>query len=90
MNADEEEILNGLTERIIGCVYAVSNDLGCGFLEKVCENAMVVALHESGLTVQQQVRFDVLFRGINVGEYVADLVVENAALVELKAVKGLD
>src|SRR5437867_358359 len=89
MNADEER-LNGLTERIIGCVYAVSNELGCGFLEKVYENAMVVALKEVGLFVEQQVRFKVFFRGVEVGEYLADMVVERSVLIELKAVKGLD
>jgi GxxExxY protein len=89
MNTDEHR-WNALTERIIGCVYDVSNELGCGFLENVYENAMVVALRNAGLAVSQQVRFKVLFQGVEVGEYIADLVVEGTVLVELKAVKALD
>jgi len=87
MNTD----INALTEKIIGCAYRVSNELGCGFLEKVYENAMVVALRQSGVQVQQQqVRFVVLFDGVEVGEYIADLVVEGCVILELKVVKGLD
>jgi GxxExxY protein len=89
MNTDEHR-WNALTERIISCVYAVSNELGCGFFENVYENAMVVALKQAGLSVQQQVRFKVFYQGVEVGEYIADLVVEGTVLVELKAVKGLD
>ena len=89
MNTDEHRF-DALTEQVIACVFAVSNKLGCGFLEKVYENAMVVALRRAGLAVQQQVRFVVLFEGIEVGEYIADLVVEGSVLLELKAVKALD
>src|SRR2546426_940538 len=89
MNTDEHR-LNGLTEKIIACVFAVSNELGCGFLENVYENSMVVALRNAGLAAQKQVRFKVFFQGTEVGEYIADLVVEATVLLELKAVKGLD
>ena len=82
--------MNAPTEKIISCVFAVSNDLGCGFLENVYENSMVVALRNAGLAAQKQVRFKVLFQGTEVGEYIADLVVEGTVLLELKAVKGLD
>ena len=89
MNTDEHR-WNALTERIIACVYAVSNELGCGFLEGVDENAMVVALRRAGLAAKQQVRYKVYYQREVVGEYIADLVVENTVLLELKAVKGLD
>jgi GxxExxY protein len=89
MNTDEHGF-DGLTRSVIGCAYQVSNELGCGFLEKVYENAMVVALRKAGLAVQQQVRFAVKYEGVEVGEYIADLVVENTVLVELKAVKAFD
>jgi GxxExxY protein len=89
MNADQYSFAE-LTEQIIGCFYEVSNALGCGFLEKVYENAVTVALRKSGLSVQQQVRFVIMYEGVEVGEYIADLVVENRILVELKAVKALD
>ncbi|HTL30373.1 MAG TPA: GxxExxY protein [Tepidisphaeraceae bacterium] len=89
MNTDEHR-WNALTERIIACVYAVSNELGCGFFESVYENAMIIALERAGLSVQQQARFKVFYQGVEVGEYIADLVVEGIVLLELKAVKGLD
>jgi GxxExxY protein len=89
MIADPEQ-LNEITKRIIGCAYAVSNALGAGFLEKVYENALTHELKKSGIFVQQQQPIDVHYDGLVVGEYVADLVVENAVLVELKAVKTFD
>ena len=57
MNTDErrcELSLDQLTERVIGCAYAVSNALGCGFLEKVYENALALELREAGLKAEQQ------------------------------------
>jgi len=89
MNADERRY-DDVTHRIIACAFAVSNELGVGFLEKVYENAMVVALTKSGLTVIQQAPIKVHFQGVVVGEYVADLLVENSVLIELKAVQKLD
>lgn len=92
MNTDEhrEERRDEPTEKIIGCAIEVSNSLGCGFLEKVYENAMVVALKRAKLSVRQQVPFSVAFEGVVVGDYVADLIVEGAVLLELKAVKAFD
>ena len=89
MDTDEHG-LNLLTEKIIGCAYRVSNGLGCGFLEKVYENALAHELRKSGLSVEQQKPIIVRYDGIVVGEYVADLVVEGRVLVELKACKSLD
>lgn len=89
MNTDEHR-LNQITEKIIACGYKVSNGLGCGFLEKVYENLMVLALRKAGLHVEQQIRFKVSFEGAEVGEYVADLVVQNLVLNEIKAVQHLD
>src|SRR5689334_8350615 len=89
MNTDEHRY-NAVTERIIGCAHRVSNGLGCGFLEKVYENALAHELRKSGLSVAQQVRFVVMYDGAEVGEYIADIVVEGLVLIELKAVKGLD
>jgi len=89
MNTDELR-WNALTERIIACVYSVSNELGCGFLESVYSKAMVDALERAGLSAQREVRFRVYYEGIDVGEYIADLVVEGTVLLELKAVKALD
>lgn len=79
-----------ITEKIIGCAYTIANTLGCGFLEKVYENALAHELRKAGLAVIQQAGVHVFYDGIVVGEYVSDLLVENEILVELKAVKALD
>jgi len=89
MHTDEEK-LNQITERVIGCAYKVANELGCGFLEKVYENALAFELRESGFAVEQQHPVNVLYRGVIVGDYFADLIVEGCVLVELKAIKSLD
>jgi GxxExxY protein len=82
--------LNEITERVIKCAYRVSNKLGCGFLEKVYENAMFVDLTLEGLKAEQQRVVQIHYRDALVGEYLADLVVEDLVLVELKAVRALD
>jgi GxxExxY protein len=79
-----------ITELIIKGFYNVYNELGYGFLEKVYENAMVIALEELGLTGAQQVPIDVYFEGKIVGKYEADLVVDNLVIVELKAARTLN
>lgn len=90
MNADKHPLLEAeLTERVIGVFYAVYNELGSGFLESVYENAFAAALREIGLRVVQQAPIDVRFRGILVGEFKADLLVEERIIVELKAVSQL-
>ena len=87
MNAD---MLNALSERIIGCAFTVANGLGSGFLEKVYENALAHELRKAGLTVAQQQGVSVIYDDVIVGEYAADLLVEAAVVVELKAVRALD
>ena len=82
--------LNEVTKRIIGCAYSVSNGLGAGFLEKVYENALVHELQKAGLHAQQQQTIKVVYDGIVVGDYLADIVVEDSIIVELKAVKAFD
>ncbi|MFO8007712.1 MAG: GxxExxY protein [Candidatus Brocadiia bacterium] len=79
-----------LSQQVIGCAYAVSNSLGCGFLEKVYENVLAHALRKAGLKVRQQSPIRIYYDGALVGEYAADLLVECCLLVELKAVKELD
>jgi GxxExxY protein len=86
MNADETE-LDKVTERIIGGALTVSNTLGAGFIEKAYENALAHELRKSGLAVAQQHGIVVRYDGIIVGEYAADLVVEDAVIVELKATR---
>ncbi len=79
-----------ITQAIIGSFYRVYNELGYGFLEKVYENALAIALRKSGFTVAQQFPIDVYFEGEIVGRYDADLVVNDAVIVELKAARTLD
>ena len=82
--------VNEVTEKIIGCVYKVSNTLGGGFLEKVYENASVIEVGKTGLDVRQQYPIEVKYDGVIVGEFFADLLVANLVLVEFKAVKLLE
>ena len=88
MNADERRF-DAITEQVIGCAFKVSNTLGTGFLEKVYQNALAYELRKSGLTVQQKFPIPVKYDGIIVGDYEADLLVEQTVLIELKAVKQL-
>jgi len=87
MNTDE---INELTHRIIGCAMRVSNTLGTGFLEKVYENALVIEMRKTGLVVEQQKRLLVYYDGQVVGDYTADIVVNDCILLELKAAKAID
>ena len=75
-----------LTEKVIGCAFEVSNVLGAGFLERVYERALVRELALHGIGVKSQVSFRVCYKGQSVGEYMADLVVEDKLIVELKCV----
>jgi len=79
-----------LTEKIIGVFYDVYNELGHGFLESTYAEALAVALNESALTTAREVPVPVWFRGKKVGQYYADLIVEGAVLLELKAARTLD
>ena len=82
--------INEITQKIIGAAYTVANELGTGFLEKVYENALVWELKEAGLEVKQQYPLSVMYKGICVGDYIADLYVENTVIVELKSTKNTD
>jgi len=82
--------LDKITERIIGCVHQVSNVLGPGFLEKVYENALAVELGQVGILVSQQRRIEVRYKDVLVGEFIADLLVDECVIVEIKAIKALE
>lgn len=84
------EELNAITEKIIGAAYTVSNTLGCGFLEKVYENAMFLEVSKSNLSVVRQKPLHVFYDDQIVGEYFADLIVEGEIIVEIKAIKELN
>lgn len=78
-----------ITDKIINAFYKVYNSLGYGFLEKVYENAMVIQLKNSGLQAIQQKNIKVYYESEEVGDYFADLFVENKVIVELKAAKKI-
>lgn len=76
-----------ITETIIGQFYRVYNELGYGFLEKVYENALALALKKAGLSIKQQAPIDVYFDCEVVGKYEADLVINDLVILELKAAR---
>jgi len=78
-----------LTREIIGAAYAVFNEMGFGFLESVYQSCMVIELTERGLTAEVQKPIDVYYRGQLVGYFQADLLINDAAIVELKSVRQL-
>ena len=78
-----------LTGKILEACFEVSNELGAGFLESVYHKALIIALRQKGLQLRSEVPISVMFRGQNVGEFYADLVVEEKIIVELKAVSAL-
>ena len=89
MNADIPG-LEAMSARIIGSAFNVSNALGCGFLEKVYENALTVEFRSTGIAYVQQPVCHVRHRGVIVGEYQPDLVVEDRLIVEVKALNSLN
>ena len=103
MNMDGQDIQDGdgkvvrdaslkhvsITREVIGCAFEVINELGAGFIESVYERALLVALRQKGLAAVAQHPIRVMFRGVCVGEFVADIFVEEKVIVELKAVKAV-
>lgn len=78
-----------ITEQIIAAAFKVHNTLGFGYLEKVYENALMIELRKRGLFAQQQMPVPVYYEDELVGDYNADILVENCIIVELKAVENL-
>jgi GxxExxY protein len=78
-----------LTNKIIKCFYIVYNELGYGFLEKVYENALMHELSKKNLVAEKQKQINVFYDGIKIGEYYADLFVDEKVIVEIKAVDFL-
>jgi len=74
-----------LTNAIIKTFYEVYNELGYGFLEKVYQNSLFLELRNKGFKVEAQKKISVYYKGIEVGEYYADLIVEDLVILELKA-----
>ena len=81
--------INEITYIINGAIFEVNRILGPGFLEKVYEKALLIELRNRGLKVENQVPINVKYKGQSVGEYIADLLVEEKVIVELKTVESL-
>jgi GxxExxY protein len=91
MQAAQPELKNAeVTGKIIGIFYDVYNELGFGFLKSVYEESLVIALRQAGLIVNRQVSIPVWFRDQKVGDFRADVTVENCVLLELKCAKNLE
>ena len=78
-----------ITHQIIGCAYTVFNTLGFGFLESVYQNALIIELKKADLNVESEKKINVHYDGQVIGEFSADLLVEDAIIVELKSVEHL-
>ena len=83
---EDSMLYEDLTGKILEASFEVSKELGIGFVEPVYEKALMVALIQKGLKVESQVPLKVLFRKVIVGEFKADILVEDKILIELKAV----
>ena len=82
--------INEITYAINGAVFEVNRVLGPGFLEKVYENALLIELRSKGLQAQNQAPIEVSYKGQIVGDYVADILVEEQVIVEIKTVEKLE
>jgi GxxExxY protein len=82
--------INDITYAINGAVFEVNRILGAGFLEKVYENALLIELKRRGLKAKNQVPIKVSYKDNVVGEYIADILVEETVIVEVKTVEKLD
>lgn len=82
-------LLENKTKKIIKCFYEVYNTLGYGFLEKVYEKALIKELIANNFYCEEQKKIEVLYKGENVGEYFADILVDNEIILELKATESL-
>ena len=78
-----------ITEKIIGCAYRVYNRMGFGFLESVYEKCMLIELRKEGLNFEAQKPITVLYDNEHVGEFIADILVEDKIILELKSVKRI-
>jgi GxxExxY protein len=89
MNTDQRGYFDALTERVLGAVFEVSNTLGAGFLEKVYQRALLYELSMRGIRALAEVSFPVTYKGHSVGEYFADILVEDVLVIELKCAERL-
>ena len=78
-----------LTEKIIGCAYRVYNTMGFGYLESVYEKCLKIELGKANFSVESQCPIEVFYEGENVGDFIADIIVDDIVIVELKSVRTI-
>ncbi len=78
-----------ITSLILKSAFQIHNALGCGFLEKVYEKALICELKENKMDFETQKAYEIIYKSKNIGTYIADIVVENKIIVELKVVNFL-
>lgn len=86
-NSTESE--EALAKRVIGLAMAVHRALGCGFLESIYVNALVLELQEAEISFEREKRYSVVYKNTEIGSFHADLVIKNRLVVEVKAVEAL-
>ncbi len=84
------ESLNEITEKIIGCAIEVHRNLGPGLLESIYENALCFELNQINVKYEKQLKIPIVYKGLSLGEYRLDILVENEIIVEIKAVDRYD
>ncbi len=85
----DTKLIDPLTEQIIGLAMKVHRVLGSGFLESVYRKALLIELRKAGLRAEEEKRICVLYEGVSVGDFAADILVEDKVILELKAVESL-
>ena len=91
MNADKGKFLHkDLTSKILKAAFEVHNTLGCGFLEKVYENALMVEPKKQGIECESQEKMEVNYKGERIGDYIADIIVEGKVIVEVKTAQNIN
>ncbi len=81
---DREMLYYDLSRKVIGCCIELIRELGSGFLENVYKNALFIVMKEKGLNVMAEKTFEIVFRGHKIGKYIADMIVEDLLIIELK------
>ena len=89
MREEKELPHSELTRKIIQCCFEVMKELGAGFLENVYKTALFIAMKQIGMKVLAEQKYEVVFRKQKIGKYIADLVIEDLVIVELKCCKIL-
>ena len=85
----DEQDVSELTQEVIGCAFKIHNTLGFGFLESVYEKSILVELSRKGISAAAQEPIQVQYEGVLVGDFIADLIIENRLIVELKSIARL-